>query len=304
MESWRQKAHQGSVVTKIVKVGIEGEELLRAITRYTNSQNAVREKEFTSLNQEFKTWARQMAESHNVFLEIQRGGWDSQRALQRQNSKTDHFGQHANAFGLLKVYGAGWLGEAGTAFGRNAAFSPNGAIFRRIINNEDGDEPFATDDLYAAYQLQKAADSYRFGRGAKETRRLTRFLFYMIIIEILKDVMLRSAMKTTPKDITRALLKLFEQGNEQAIDVLLNAAIEVVDEYLTQGAEDSVFAEPVFQNAFNSNLNTYLKSEQLGKTEESSPRLRSLLKDTKRGLSRGARGQQTPRDLITVAIKE
>jgi hypothetical protein len=304
MESWRQKACQGAVITKIVKVGVAGEDLLQAITRYTNSQNAVREKEFLSLNSGFKTWAKQRAEKHGVFLEIQRGGWDSQRALQRQNPNITQFDQHANAFDLLKVYGAGWLGEAGTAFGRNAAFSPNGTIFRRITSNEDGDEPFGTDDLYVAYRLQKSADNYQFGRVATKTsRRLTRFLFYMIVLEILKDVMIRADMKTVPKNFTRALLKLFEQGNEQAIEALLTTAIEVVDEYLTQGAEESVFAEPVFQNTFNSNLNTYLKWEQMGKTDQASPRLRSLLAVTKRTMNRKVSGQQSPRELITAAIK-
>jgi hypothetical protein len=56
--------------------------LLEAITRYTNSQNAVREKDFLALTSDFKTWARQMAERYGVYLEIQRGGWDSRRALQ------------------------------------------------------------------------------------------------------------------------------------------------------------------------------------------------------------------------------
>lgn len=43
-EAWKVRAGDGAVVTKIVKVGGAGEHLLKAITRYTNSQNAVREK--------------------------------------------------------------------------------------------------------------------------------------------------------------------------------------------------------------------------------------------------------------------
>jgi hypothetical protein len=31
---------------KVVKVGIEGEQLLEQITRHTNTQNAIREKDF------------------------------------------------------------------------------------------------------------------------------------------------------------------------------------------------------------------------------------------------------------------
>jgi len=106
------------------------------LTRYTNSKNAVREKDFLALTSDFKTWARQMAERYGVYLEIQRGGWDSRRALQKQHPDLRQFSQMANAFDLLKVYGAGWLGEAGVAFGKNPPFLPNGAIglsIRRVL---------------------------------------------------------------------------------------------------------------------------------------------------------------------------
>jgi len=77
-----------------------------------------------------------MAERYGVYLEIQRGGWDSRRALQKQHPDLRQFSQMANAFDLLKVYGAGWLGEAGVAFGKNPPFLPNGAIglsIRRVL---------------------------------------------------------------------------------------------------------------------------------------------------------------------------
>src|SRR5262249_6575023 len=85
LEAWRSRAEKGCVVAKVAKVGTEGEALLQDITRYTNSQNAVRERDFVAINQGFKTWHGELADRHEVYLEIQRGGWDSQRALQRQN---------------------------------------------------------------------------------------------------------------------------------------------------------------------------------------------------------------------------
>ena len=151
LQVWRDKVARGVVVAKIVKVGSEGEELLQAITRYTNSQNAVREKDFLALTSDFRAWARQMADKYDVFLEIQRGGWDSQRAQQRQKPSIKQFTEWANAFDLLKAYGAGWIHEAGTAFGRNAAFLPNGSIFKRIMNGDSLGAPFGVDDLYAAF---------------------------------------------------------------------------------------------------------------------------------------------------------
>ena len=270
-----------------------------------NSQNAVREKDFLALTSDFRMWASQMEEKYNVFLEIQRGGWDSRRALQHQKPSVKQFKEYANAFDLLKVYGSGWLGEAGTAFGRNNAFLPNGTIYRRIVNNEVSQEPFGVDDLYAAYRLQKAADLYGFGRGAtKISRRQTRFFFYMIVLELLKDTVMRANLLTTPKSMTDALLKLFQPGKESVVESLLNEAIEAVDEYLLREADELVFGEPAFQNTFNNDLNAYLKWEQLGKTDDASPRLRVLLALTKKALSRGVSGQPLPRDLIISAITE
>lgn len=211
LEAWRKKAMQGVVVTKIVKVGNEGEHLLEAITRYTNSQNAVREKDFLALTSDFKTWARQMADRYGVYLEIQRGGWDSRRALQKQQPNLTEFKEMANAFDLLKVYGAGWLGEAGQAFGKNPPFLPNGTIFKRITNQEgiaEG-EPFGVDDLYASYLLKTVADNSGFGRGATEdSRRQTRFLFYMVVLDLLREVLSRGNIPTSHSSLSSAFIKL------------------------------------------------------------------------------------------------
>ena len=246
-----------------------------------------------------------MAERYDVFLEIQRGGWDSRRALQKQRPNIRQFNRAANAFDLLKVYGSGWLGEAGTAFGKNGPFVPNGAIFKRIMEPADGeDEAFGVDDLYAAYQLQCAADRLDFGRGAaKRTRRQTKFLFYMVVMDLLKDVMTRSGIETTRKNCTRALLKLFDGSHEAAAQALLNTATEVVDGYLTEGTDNCVFDEPAYKNTFNNDLNAFLKWEKLGKTEEDSPRLRNLLALSKFAMGQKMGDQPSIRETIKGAIE-
>lgn len=305
-EKWKENASNGVVVTKIVKVG-DRDNLLNNITKYTNSQNAIREKDFIALKSDFRDWARLMAEQYDIFLEVQRGGWESQLAKQKRNPGTHQFKNAANAFDLLKVYGAGWLGEAGAAFGSGKAFVPSGSIFKRIINNEAVDEPFGVDDLYAAYHLHNktigGANGYEFGRKAKKnTRRQTRYLFIMVVLDLLKDVLVRQAKRVEPKDLTRAILKLFEPQNESALRVLLDTAIEVIDEYMTPGQEDSVYEEPTFKNTFNNDLTSYFKSEQMGKSESSSPRLRSLLQSYKRTMNRKSGKEPSPRDTIVAAL--
>jgi hypothetical protein len=302
LDAWKKNAAQGVVVTKIVKVGMAGEDLLREITRYTNTQNAIKEKDFLALTSDFRIWAKQMAETYSVFLEVQRGGWDSQRAMQKQNPSARQFNEAANAFDLLKVYGAGWLGEAGTAFGRNAAFVPNGSIFKRIVNSE-AETPFGVDDLYVAYRLLRASETFEFGRGAKKTsRRQTKFLFYMVVIDLLRDVLIRAQKSSGSKDITNALLKVFSDADAGAAEALLDTAVGAIDEYMTPDMDDCIYKEPAFVNDFANDLNGFLKWEQLGKSEESSPRFRSLLAVCKKTMGKRQGASQSDRDKVTSAI--
>lgn len=294
LDDWTNKAKDGVVVAKVVKVGNVGEQLLQNITRYTNSQNAVRDKDFVTLDEGFQRWKLEMAERYGIFLEVQRGGWDSQKALQKQNPRTRQFTESANAFDLLKVYGAGWLREAGRAFGRNVSFVPGGMLYRQIV--EGVQEPFGVDDLYAAYLVQRAADEYDFGRGSRKTsRRQTRYLFYMVVMDLLRDVLLRANKPSSPSDLTQAMLRLGQ--NKEAARELFDAAVGVIDEYLTQGEEDSVFAEPAFKDR-NSDLNAFLKWDKLGKGDVT-PNFVNLMAINKRTMGRG---NPSPRDLITAAI--
>lgn len=305
LDAWRDRATSGVVVTKVVKVGASGEALLQAITRYTNSQNAVRERDFLALTGDFRSWQQELASRWNLYLEIQRGGWDSQRAYQKQNPATKQFRDSANAADLVKVYGAGWLGEAGVAFGKNPPFLPNGSIFKRIVNVEgvEEGEPFGATDLYAAYLLQQVANKLDFGRGAaKATRRQTRFMFYMVIIDLLKDTMSRSNHSTAHRKVSAALISLNKPENAGAAGLLYDQAAEVIDSYFTQGTDDCVFDEPAFLNSFNSDLNGFLKWEKLGKDEASCPRLRSLLAINKAVMGRSSGGQAAPRQQIAAAL--
>jgi transcriptional regulator with XRE-family HTH domain len=303
-KEWRQKATRGVVVTKVVKVGIEGEQLLEQITRHTNTQNAIREKDFLALTSDFRAWAHAMEDRYGIYLEIQRGGWDSRRALQRQKPNIRQFSESANAFDLLKVYGSGWMAEAGVAFGKNAPFLPNGSIFRKVMNHEDQEtEPFGVEDLCAAYRLEKAADELDFGRGSeKQSRRQTRFLFYMVVVDLLKDVLSRKSFPSNAKDVSRAMLRLFAEGQDEAADALINTAVDAIDTYLTPNTDNCIFDEPAFKGTFNHDLNGFLKWEKLGKTEADCPRFRNLLAVTKMVMGQRTGGQSSTRERIGAVL--
>lgn len=301
-EAWKEKASQGVVVAKIVKVGNSGENLLQAITRYTNSQNAIREKDFLALTSDFKIWQGQLADQHDLYLEIQRGGWDSQKALQNTNPSAKQFTEHANAADLIKVYGAGWMGEAGLAFGKNPPFLPDGSVFRRIVNGAEADDgPFGVTDLYAAYLLQKHTAEYGFGRGApKQSRRQSRFLYFLVVLDLFKDVLSRASHPTNHRSLAAAMVKVLK--NDCARSALLDRAAEVIDTYFTQGNEDSLFNEPSYLNSFNADLNAFLKWEKLARSDIETPRLKQLLAVNKSVMGMSLSGSQTPRQTIMSAV--
>ncbi len=293
MNDWHAKAERGVVVTKIVK---SDNASINDITRYTNSQNAVREQDFLALRRDFNSWKNDMDAHHGIFLEIQRGGWDSQRAYQKSHPNSKQYSEYCNAFDMIKVYGAGWLREPGIAYGRSAPFLPGGGVFRHLTETE----PINVDDLYAAYQLQKLSAQFEFGRGArvKPSRRQTRFLFFFVVIELLRDVLIRENHQHSAREITKAFLALLQDAYQDALQLLLETAIEVVDDYLNQESEDSVFKESEFEG----NLNTWFKSEFLGKSTDRTYRLNSLLTTHKAIFGRGIRGQPSPRKLVSQAI--
>lgn len=301
IEAWKTRLSDGAVVTKIVKVGATGEPLLQAITRYTNSQNAVREKDFLALSSDFKSWKQGMAERYDIYLEVQRGGWDSQKALQNTDPSARQFTKNVNAADLIKVFGAGWLGEVGMAFGKNPPFLPEGSVFKRLTAvAEDGQEPFGIEDLYAAYLLQIVADDFSFGRGGKLSRRQSRFLFYMVVINLLKDVLNRLQTDTRFRSISVALAKVLTHS--EARTALLDQAIEVIDTYFTQGSDESIFEEPALRNVYNGDLNSFLKAEKFGRTMDLTPRLFEGLALTRKAMGKMIGGQPSARDIITAAV--
>jgi hypothetical protein len=143
-----------------------------------------------------------------------------------------------------------------------------------------------------------AAEKNGFGRSAhKNSRKLTRYMFYMIAVELLRDVLIRAELPVGFSDLSAAVIRT--NNNQEAWDYLIGSSLGAVDEYLTQGEEESIFNEPFFNKKFNSDLNSYLKWEGVGDPEQS-PRYASMMGLNKRIMGRG---NPCPRDIITSAVK-
>ena len=110
--------------------------------------------------------------------------------------------------------------------------------------------------------------------------------------------MLHSAIELTPLNISSAVIKVFEDIDSDAATQLTDAALNVIDDYLTNGNEDSIFTEP----KFNGDLNNFLKWEKLGKGIDNTPKLSNLIAFTKRDMRRSVGGQQAARDIVCAAI--
>ncbi|HEX8247209.1 MAG TPA: AIPR family protein [Pyrinomonadaceae bacterium] len=270
LDEYKERLNKGILVVKIVKVGSDGEELLINTTKYTNSQNSVGQKDFIALEKGFRFWAAEMANKHNVYLEIQRGGWESEKAKQKNTLTPREYDGAVNAFDLLKIFGAAWLEEPGMAFGKNPPFAPGGSIFKRITESDY----FGVRELYASYLLYKLAKELNFGRGAEfPTRGQTRYLFSFVLIKLLKDVMVYASMPIEPNNLSDAVIKVLEDTDSEAAKNLYNSALQVIDEYMTNGMENSISTEP----KFTGDSNAFLKDTKLGKSEDFSPKLINLI---------------------------
>ena len=289
---WQLKAERGVVVTKIVLGGAAN---ITNITKFTNSQNAVSDKDLLALDTDFQNWHDIMASRHNIFLEIQRGGWESQKVFQDKHPNTRQFTEYVYAFDLLKVYGAGWLRWPGRAYRQTSSFLPGGVVWKEIMKPD----PIDVSDLYAAYKLQGLAGQFNFGRRASGlSRRQTRFLYYFVAMELLRDVCRHKNLDYSAKGLTHAILALLKEGNEDVLQSLLNASIEVIDEYIDEGSKDSVFKE----ESFEGDLSNWLKLERLGQGGDETHHLNSLLATHQNFFGRAVRGQKPPRDLVAQAV--
>lgn len=269
--AWHDKLKRGNVVVKIVRVAAGEDEsddkLLEKITRSTNLQTAVKEKDFVALDEDFKRWKRELA-AHGVFLEILSGDITTQLARQKKSAFADaKFAHFAKAFDLLKIYGAGWMNEPGAAWNQNFQFlPPGGRIFKAIT----GDDAFRGDDLRAAFALQSAAIEHKFGKTGKTvpiSRAKTRYVFMRTALELLRRTLRQNGLPNDRAACTQAILTLHEHPANWA--KFIREAVDVVDVYMNPNSPCSIAKEPGYAGDFNA----FLKRDNLHKGADIYPQI-------------------------------
>lgn len=291
-QHWKERLAKGTVIVKIVKVGAGNEAELTDITRFTNSQNSVSRQDFIALEGNFRLLASEFARRYKIYLEIHRGGWESQKMLQKHSLNVSPYTAYVNAFDMLKIYGAAWMSEPGVAYGKNPPFAPGGSIFKRIMDSQS----FGVEEVYACYLLQRVANKIKFGRNAdRPSRGQTRYLFYYVVTDILKDILINSNKPYGLKDITNSVIKVYGSESEASAG-LTSIALNLIDTYLADGNPDSLFMEPEF--ARTKDLNNFLKWDKLGKGREHTPKFEQLLFANKFLMGQSLAGQVSIRNKV------
>lgn len=127
------------------------------------------------------------------------------------------------------------------------------------------------EDLYAAYLLQQLADGYKFGRGSdRPSRGLTRFLFCMVAVDLVRNILLEQQLSGGNAEISHAVVKLHDAG---LLGEVGQEAVGLIDDYFLQGSEDSIFNEP----GFHHEARAFLMSERLGKDDQHSRGLKTQM---------------------------
>ncbi len=299
-DDWSERLDRSFVVVKVVTSASQS--TTDDITKYTNSQTAVKQQEFVSLDDDYRAWKSPFEEEYGVYLEIQRGGWDAQKARQKSRRTSEAYSEAANAFELIKTIGAGWYDMPGAAFRSNIQFLANTPAFAKVTEKDNSSSEFDHHNLHAAYLLKKQADRLGFGRGAQLLgRRLTRFLFYMLTVSMLRSIMQQGNLDTDARNLAQSINRLGAVSNGEALDLLADEAARAVDEYLNPDSELSAHKEDIYKNEFGQNLNQFLKSDALG-TGDRTPNLRALLRDYQRTASRPLQGGQSLADTLLATL--
>ncbi len=114
--------------------------------------------------------------------------------------------------------------------------------------------------------------------------------------------MLQKANRNASKAaISAALIELLN-GQTDGGEELVNSAAQLIDTYMSEGDENSVFNEPAYRNSHNYDLNAFLKSEKLGKSLDHTPRLQATLFFQKQFMGKSLGGALSARVVITSAL--
>lgn len=116
---------------------------------------------------------------------------------------------------------------------------------------------------------------------------------------MIKDILINNSKPHGLKELTDAVIKIFKDETDTSKN-LINIALNVIDNYLADGTQDSLFTEPEFIRT--KDLNNFLKWEKLGKGRDFTPMFEQLLFANKYLMGQSLSGQQSVRQQVSAIL--
>jgi len=296
---WWQKLLKSFVVIKLIKIDNSDNSLLSQITKFANSHDSVGRRDFIELERSLRTYSKQVEHKYNLFLEIYRGGWNFLDISRPPNGKSK-FSGYANVFDLFKIYYAGWIGDPEFVYGMDSPYVPGGFMFKKVIDSHS----FDSEDFYAMYLLKKIADKAGFGRlSAKQSRLHTRFLFYYVILNLLKDIIVLSKKVYNQSALTNAVVKVFFETDSNAAELLTNQALKVVDDYYEKELKNELYKSSDYVD-IKTSLKKFLNNYNLNIENIQTPQLEHYLSLNKFLMNQSPAGEKSTRQVVLEVLNK
>ena len=263
----------GNITVTIIKADDERDQ--NNITKYRNSQNAVRGKDLVSLMDFHKSIKSQM-ENLGYFYEIQAGSFDSKSKSQQTEFKGEILyntylpENHKNvivAKDAIQTLVAGIEQRPTEAYSSPAQFLPRGSKYDSIFNEDLKDDYRLL--LYPYLVKEYAKKALKYGKkGGHKTKRYATLFFVAVYFRLLHEnilltkgdfkehiTMLETIFKSTK--LNRRILKL--------TDVIVTKFLEdtlVDDEIELANTKHNFFSQHIWKDTMKRIINKKIKQEE------------------------------------------
>ena len=252
-----QPYREASLAFKLIAEPDFDTDFVRDITRFSNKQNAVRGRDFLTLEEEFHR-LKSVLQKKGYYLEVQTGEYNVLPKAEKQKFPQDKL---VNAFDALRFYGAAILGKPHTAFGRSGAFTPGGNEFDDVMKDLN------EEDLLVPWLMARHAVERGYSIGSKKDltqktdyRNQTRYFYLYMLFRVASQVLCGSPLvdPSRRQELYKKLLKLRSDyeangGEETAFKAMLDTADHLVATYMNLAQQFEWFYD----------RNAFLKSQEI-----------------------------------------